>query len=660
MRRNNVDRSDHPYLTFDELANLRLLLLEIADDHVRALKQYHDAASNGFYHRHDDQKVGRFSKSSTATCVLSLVATGRWSQDPWGATSEKTASLLSGLLNANWQSAGLDKNNAFTVAFILEAVTKLTPFAPEVLERADYQDKVAKAEKILRKSLQSGGASVQGYPASPYVTQLVVRVLLARNAIDDALREKVHTWAEQQIKQQLSLFLANAKTADLFQLCYSIILVTALREPGSASPDEGLILDAGLEYFFKQQRADGTWSLSRPLFHYPKVGSAHCYDYELLVQLLQEPRLRDRLLPYLTRLASAARALKSTAFELEGGGLGWSSGHHPQLRGPESWSTASVYHFAYALERLVAEAIRRELFAYVKSAYFPPEFSSATPTFADGFLDCTVNLANTPRSLKETLREGMVDKIVAEEERGTLASGKRLPAKVPTSLILFGPPGTSKTELASQIAKRLGWPLLSIDPSHFIGSGMDRVYAEADRIFTMLAIAERIVVLLDEFDEMVRERESAPDVLSRFLTTAMLPKLVTINRNRRLIFVVATNHIEQFDIAISRPGRFDLLLQVMPPTADAKLGKWDKLVDHLHGIRVDDQNNLRDTIKDLTFNEMGSLADKLMSADNPEIALQFLTHARASCTLSTSVNPAKGTKTWAEVCEEQKVKSRLL
>ncbi len=45
----------------------------------------------------------------------------------------------------------------------------------------------------------------------------------------------------------------------------------------------------------------------------------------------------------------------------------------------------------------------------------------------------------------------------------------------------------------------------------------------------MLAIAEQIVVLLDEFDEMGRDRSASTDILSRFITTAMLPKLAAIN-----------------------------------------------------------------------------------------------------------------------------------
>jgi ATP-dependent 26S proteasome regulatory subunit len=110
---------------------------------------------------------------------------------------------------------------------------------------------------------------------------------------------------------------------------------------------------------------------------------------------------------------------------------------------------------------------------------------------------------------------------------------------------------------------------------------MDQIQAEADRIFSMLAEAERVVVLLDEFDEMVRERQEASEVLSRFLTTAMLPKLAAISKRRRIVFIVATNFIDHFDIAIRRPGRFDALLQVMTPTAQEKLKHWNLKEDFM-------------------------------------------------------------------------------
>ena len=69
------------------------------------------------------------------------------------------------------------------------------------------------------------------------------------------------------------------------------------------------------------------------------------------------------------------------------------------------------------------------------------------------------------------------------------------------SAIFFGPPGTSKTELTKTIAEYLGWPRLVVDPSYFVKTGMDNIQAQADKLFSMMSVVERVVVLLDEFDE---------------------------------------------------------------------------------------------------------------------------------------------------------------
>jgi SpoVK/Ycf46/Vps4 family AAA+-type ATPase len=169
----------------------------------------------------------------------------------------------------------------------------------------------------------------------------------------------------------------------------------------------------------------------------------------------------------------------------------------------------------------------------------------------------------------------------------------------------------------------------------------------------MLAVAERILVLLDEFDEMVRAREDATDVLSRFLTTAMLPKLNKINDNRRLAFIVATNHIEDFDVAIKRPGRFDILLQVMPPTADEKLRKWPQLEGLVAtGMSIDD---LKKKIEPLTYTETETLVRRLSAATTPHAKHEIIDAAHTKCTLLDPSNKEK----WAEICEQQSALSRI-
>jgi hypothetical protein len=655
-------------MEFAELADLRLFLLETLDRQAPSLTQYFDKDTGGFYHRHDQPSIGKFSKSSTATCVLSLIAAGAWESGPWNETGPK---LLHNLLHTGWEpangalpgisdlppgSAGLPPGNAFTGAWLLEAALALLKIYPNEATNGDNVGRLETATKILINEVEKdGGASIQGYPKSAYVTQLVARVLRTRGSLTTGIAQNIAAWSEREMQRQLALLTAGHKTGDPFQVAYAIVLTASLVPEDQAGPDDELILDTALNEFFKHQRSDGTWPLSRPLFHYPNVGSAHCFDYELLVQLLQTERLRDKLLRFLPQLAKAATALRNSAFQLPNGGSGWSSGHHPQVRGPESWSTASVYHFARALERLVAEQVRQSTFFYLDAKYSRPIPPAHYADTLKNFLDCEVTIHGSTRSLKHVLSEFILAPLVKHEAAGTIASGKRLPKGVPMSLIFFGPPGTSKTRLAEIIATALGWPLLSIDPSHFVRNGLEGVYAESNRVFGMLAIAERVVVLLDEFDEMVRDRGGAADVLSRFLTTAMLPKIVKINDNRRVVFIVATNHIEAFDIAISRPGRFDAIVQVMPPTSSEKRTRW-KSFDQIQTTTGTTQ--LDADLKLLTFAECEILVRRLNTSTDP---LKTIRDAAATCTLNSKYNPSdeKDMRIWNEVCLQQATKSRI-
>jgi hypothetical protein len=296
----------------------------------------------------------------------------------------------------------------------------------------------------------------------------------------------------------------------------------------------------------------------------------------MLVQMLetfQTADRDDRLLQFLPHLKRSVDLLSTTSYRLSDDTIAWSSGHHPQLEGPESWSTASVYHFAFALERLLAEAIRQATFEYLDAIYVRPRSpQTKASAFAPGFLDSTFKWNGKEYSLRNEVFNRFVKPLAENEHRVRL--GESLPDDMPTSMIMFGPPGTSKTELTQKIADYLGWPRMIVDPSHLVRNGLDRIQAEANAVFGLLSAAERIVVLFDEFDEMARAREDDPEVLSRFLTTSMLPKLAAINKRRRIVFIVATNHIDNFDLAISRTGRFDLILPVLPPTTEEKLAYY--------------------------------------------------------------------------------------
>ena len=224
----------------------------------------------------------------------------------------------------------------------------------------------------------------------------------------------------------------------------------------------------------------------------------------MLTQLLQYRELRELLLDYLPELSSAARSLTDSVYRIEPGVRVWTSGHHPNQPEPESWTTASVYHFVHMLDRLAAEGVRRELFRFLEVALPTPEPpKKAKVDFARTFLDSLVRINNKPRSLKEFLWKEFVKPLA--DEATDIETGRQFGKRTPRSAIFFGPPGTSKTELSEAIAKFLGWSFLAIDPSFLLRNGMDSIQAEANSIFQRLEQTEGVVVLFDEFDELVRE-----------------------------------------------------------------------------------------------------------------------------------------------------------
>jgi len=644
-------------IDFQKLECLRLFCRQILQDQEASLKYFEHDVGYQHYRGKKDKASGqeKMSVSSSATCVLSLVATDKWKAK---ANKAQTKTLLHYLISKD-ASAGLPTGNPFTIAWILEAVTALEGYS-DPLEPGD-SDLVEKMEERLQKDVEDGhgGVSIEDYPPSAYLTQLVVRTLSRRGRLTDKLRESVNEWAWAELTRQLALIQAKSKTADSFALAYLLMLVAAVTRSSKTDPEQTSIQRAALKTFFDCQLDDGTWPLSRPLFHYRNFGNAHCYEYEMLTQLLQQDELRDSLLEYLPRLASAAESVSKTVYRVENGVRAWTSGHHPQLENPESWATASVYHFVYSLDRLLAEAVRREIFNYAESPFpIPSARLGKEEDFAKGFLDSTVAVQGRPQSLRTFLWKEFVAPLASEVDG--IVKGRIFDKKTPRSAIFFGPPGTSKTELSNHIAKFLGWPHLAIDPSLLLRNGMDGIQAEANTIFRMLEETERVVVLFDEFDELVRERGSSKaEPFSRLLTTAMLPKLASIHKRATLVFIIATNNIGEFDLAIRRRGRFDHVLQIMPPTFDAKMAKKDwgpKEIDvegRLKALEVMVKDDIVQKLRDLTYGEFEDFAADLASATDKQEAVTLLDSRWRQCTLQTNVSQEEEKTTWADRCKAE-------
>lgn len=129
------------------------------------------------------------------------------------------------------------------------------------------------------------------------------------------------------------------------------------------------------------------------------------------------------------------------------------------------------------------------------------------------------------------------------------------------SMLLYGPPGTGKTTVAEQIATSLKRPLIIVTVSDFLAAGAAEIENRAKGVFEVLCAQEEVIILFDEIDQFLLDRNSEfyhrqADIF-KFMTPGMLTKLQDLRDAKNCIFIVATNYYERIDSAIKRRGRID-------------------------------------------------------------------------------------------------------
>jgi adenylate kinase family enzyme len=142
------------------------------------------------------------------------------------------------------------------------------------------------------------------------------------------------------------------------------------------------------------------------------------------------------------------------------------------------------------------------------------------------------------------------------------------------SFLLFGPPGTAKSTLARSLAQCLQWHFLELTPSNFVEAGLEMIEQRSREIFAELGVLRETVVLFDELDSLLTDREQLDrSSILNFTVPAMLPKLQALTKvakKQRLVLIFATNFYDRLDPAMARRGRIDERLLVLPPNATAR------------------------------------------------------------------------------------------
>lgn len=251
---------------------------------------------------------------------------------------------------------------------------------------------------------------------------------------------------------------------------------------------------------------------------------------------------------------------------------------------------AGVFYFIYKMQSKGAQDIfsfgrsKAKLFAKGKQAV----------TFAD--------VAGVDEAKKEL--EEVVDFLKRPEKY------RKLGARTPKGVLLFGPSGVGKTLLARAVAGEAAVPFFSMAGSEFmemlVGIGASRVRD----LFSQAKAQAPSIIFIDEIDAIGRQRGrgfiGGHDEREQTLNQ-ILVEMDGFTPNDTVLVLAATNRGDLLDPALLRPGRFDRRVTLDMPDKEGRLAilrihargkkfakgiKWESVADRTVGFSGADIENM--------------------------------------------------------------------
>jgi len=151
---------------------------------------------------------------------------------------------------------------------------------------------------------------------------------------------------------------------------------------------------------------------------------------------------------------------------------------------------------------------------------------------------------------------------------------QRLGIRPPKGILMYGPPGCSKTLVARALATESGLNFLAVKGPELFSKWVGESERAVRQVFQKARAAAPSIVFFDEIDALAARRGSGGDdgasnVSDRVLTQ-LLTELDGVETLKDVIMVAATNRPDMIDKALLRPGRIDRILYVPLPDREAR------------------------------------------------------------------------------------------
>jgi len=462
--------------------------------------------------------------------------------------------------------------------------------------------------------------------------------LPTRITVEKEYLKKVFEWSEKQLFQQLSFHkMEDNDRLDPIRCIYSLKIYilcntyfSSIRKKSEynirINYDRKLV-SAITQCIFEDFKGGGLWKKYLPILSLPR-NSGNVYPFALssLNEIFSIMSPEDLSQDHLESIYDAVDWITenelidynynkdeqediSSVF-LNKTYYGWRSPQTTYPSGnPECWSTALVFEMTLAIEKKLRLHLTYIIIQNFKHGKFRQNNYRSKEAIRkhinEEFLK---SRADSIFTLKEYSAE-------SEATDYTLFSLKKCLKELikanNNAFVLYGEPGTGKTTLVEQIAEDMGYSFLRIDTGILLREGIDNATKSIDNVFELLKKLEHTVILFDEIDESIKDRESENTTFeNRILTNTLLTKLNDI-KNKKIIYFVNTNIISEVDKAILREGRFDAILCIDHPYFEELLKENEVQLRKKLGIKQDDRQHVYSkNIQDLSKALKKKLVDK--------------------------------------------------
>ena len=209
----------------------------------------------------------------------------------------------------------------------------------------------------------------------------------------------------------------------------------------------------------------------------------------------------------------------------------------------------------------------------------------------------------------------------------------RIGIKPPRGILMHGPPGTGKTQIARAISNEMGAYLLIINGPEIMSKMNGESESNLRKAFELAQENSPAIIFMDEIDSIAPNRDKSSQESEKRIVSQLLTLMDGMNERSNVIVLAATNRPNSIDPALRRFGRFDREICIGVPD---EIGRLEILSIHTKNMTLAKDVDLHAVAKEIhgfTGSDVASMC--------AEAAIQQLRERLPSIDLDRDKIPAK-------------------